>query len=112
MGQLVYLTGAEPGGLHAQVIRAADGRCQCTGRCGTDHLAGEGRCLIEHGRRGQVLLAVPRALAVSTAAAARLPASGLMALCVDCYGGARREAVKLPARDAPAQDALPGLEDL
>lgn len=81
--------------LHETVLRAAGGRCECTGRCGSDHRSGGGRCLAEPQPR-RPLHAVPRDLAVSAAEAARLPASDLMALCGHCYDGAARRAVRRP----------------
>ncbi|WP_125263125.1 hypothetical protein [Streptomyces alboflavus] len=95
------------------VMRAAGERCQCHGACGSkpdpNRRGRQQRCPRFHGehrsKRGPItLIAAPRDLARegAFAVAATLPAERLVAVCPDCYDGARR-AVTRAARKAPAQ---------
>ncbi|WP_063774200.1 hypothetical protein [Streptacidiphilus rugosus] len=87
--------------LWEQVIHRADGRCQCTGQCGSKHAAGHGRCEHENGgylskHHGPVRLiaapADPAALTLPAHQAARLPLSALAAWCPPCHDHAHTRA--------------------
>ncbi|MFB8417403.1 hypothetical protein ACFC63_18035 [Streptomyces albidoflavus] len=98
--------------LHTAVMRAAEYRCQCTGRCGNAHRKGGGRCPLVHdgytskrGRRVHLAAAPPDPL-TPLVQAVSLSAADLMAWCPDCHTGALRQARKDARRPDPDQGAL------
>ncbi|WP_327401333.1 hypothetical protein OG194_14875 [Streptomyces sp. NBC_01288] len=92
------------------VMEAAGYRCQCTGACGQPHAKTDGRCPREHdgysskhGHRIR-LMAAPVDPLVTGIAAARLPATELLAWCPDCHSAAAR----LARKQAPASSVDQG----